>query len=349
MKLLILTQVVDTNDSVLGFFHRWIEEFSKHADSITVICLKEGEHHLPPNVRVFSLGKEKGRVSRLQYAVRFWRLIWREHRNYDVVFVHMNVEYVMLGGPLWRLWGKKVGLWYLHKSVSLRLRVAVFFANHVFTGTKQSLRLETPKLHIMGQGIDVETFSSIAKQMPEVFTVLFVGRLSPIKGVETLIEAASILRKKGMLLRVEIIGGADTLDQVTYLQKLQNLVAKENLWEIVSFVGPVKNELLPTRLARASVFVNTSRTGSLDKAGIEPMAMALPVVSCNDSYAAIVGPYGLFYEEGDAVTLADILQRLADEPKEAERIGAALQTEARQYHNLATLVPAILKILQNQN
>src|SRR6266481_8386495 len=268
MKLLILTQVVDTNDSVLGFFHRWIEEFSKHADSITVICLKEGEHHLPPNVRVFSLGKEKGRVSRLQYAVRFWRLIWREHRNYDVVFVHMNVEYVMLGGPLWRLWGKKVGLWYLHKSVSLRLRVAVFFANHVFTGTKQSLRLETPKLHIMGQGIDVETFSSIAKQMPEVFTVLFVGRLSPIKGVETLIEAASILRKKGMLLRVEIIGGADTLDQVTYLQKLQNLVAKENLWEIVSFVGPVKNELLPTRLARASVFVNTSRTGSLDKAGI---------------------------------------------------------------------------------
>ncbi len=348
MKLLILTQAVDTNDSVLGFFHRWIEEFAKHAEAVTVICLKEGVHSLPSNVRVFSLGKEKGRASRMQYAVRFWKLIWRERHNYDAVFVHMNVEYVILGAPLWRLLGKKVGLWYLHKSVTLRLRTAVFFANYVFTGTKQSLRLNTPKLNIMGQGIDVHTFSSLGRQLPVIFTVLFVGRLSPIKGVETLIDAAALLHRKGMQLRVEIIGGAETPDQAAYEQKLKEQVKKNKLEEVVTFVGPVKNNELPARLAKASVFVNTSRTGSLDKAGIEPMAVGLPVISCNDSYAAIVGPYGLFYKEGDSVQLSGMLERLAHNPSEAERIGLALQKEAREHHNLANLVPAIMQVLSGQ-
>lgn len=33
MKLLIVTQAVDTEDPVLGFFVRWIEELGKHVES----------------------------------------------------------------------------------------------------------------------------------------------------------------------------------------------------------------------------------------------------------------------------------------------------------------------------
>lgn len=61
MKLLIITQTVNTEDPVLGFFVRWIEEFAKHAETVEVICLKEGSHaFLPSNVRVYSLGKKRG-------------------------------------------------------------------------------------------------------------------------------------------------------------------------------------------------------------------------------------------------------------------------------------------------
>ena len=34
MKLLIITQAIDINNPVLGFFHRWIEEFSKRIRTI---------------------------------------------------------------------------------------------------------------------------------------------------------------------------------------------------------------------------------------------------------------------------------------------------------------------------
>ena len=59
MKLLIVTQIVDKNDPILGFFHRWIEEFAKHVEHIEVICLKEGKHKLPSNVHIHSIGKEQ--------------------------------------------------------------------------------------------------------------------------------------------------------------------------------------------------------------------------------------------------------------------------------------------------
>ena len=42
-KLLIFTQKADINDPVLGFFHKWIEEFSKNFESIIVVCLEKGE------------------------------------------------------------------------------------------------------------------------------------------------------------------------------------------------------------------------------------------------------------------------------------------------------------------
>src|SRR3989338_3997811 len=96
MKLLIITQKVDKNDPILGFFHRWLEEFAKNVEKLTVICLGKGEYDLPENVRVLSLGKESGH-SKIKYLRRFYKYIWMERKNYDAVFVHMNPEYVILG------------------------------------------------------------------------------------------------------------------------------------------------------------------------------------------------------------------------------------------------------------
>ena len=58
MKLLIITQKVDKNDQLLGFFVSWIEKLSKKFESVLVLCLEKGEYDLPTNVKVISLGKE---------------------------------------------------------------------------------------------------------------------------------------------------------------------------------------------------------------------------------------------------------------------------------------------------
>jgi hypothetical protein len=73
MRLLITTQAVDRTHPALGFFHGWLAEFAKHCEHVHVICLQEGQHDLPENVSVHSLGKERG-AGRTARAARFYSL-----------------------------------------------------------------------------------------------------------------------------------------------------------------------------------------------------------------------------------------------------------------------------------
>ena len=157
MRLLIVTQAVDLNDPILGFFHSWIEELAKRCESVHVICLKEGRHNLPANVRIHSLGKESG-VSRLHYIWRFYKYIWVLRNEYDTVFVHMNQEYVLLGGKFWRLWRERIILWRNHKMGSIWTHIAGFFA-HTVCYTSPSAYVASFKNAVhMPIGIDTDVF-----------------------------------------------------------------------------------------------------------------------------------------------------------------------------------------------
>src|SRR3989338_6152195 len=114
-SVLVLTQKMNREDPILGFFHGWMIELAKHADEVTIICLEKGFCRLPGNVRVLSLGKERG-VRRAGFIKNFIKAIWQDRKNYQSVFVHMNPEYVLLGGLLWRLSGKRVLLLYNHAA-----------------------------------------------------------------------------------------------------------------------------------------------------------------------------------------------------------------------------------------
>jgi glycosyltransferase involved in cell wall biosynthesis len=263
MKLLIVTQIVDSEDSYLGFFTRWIEEFAKYAEQVEVICLKEGKHELPANVHVHSLGKERGAASSFTYARRFLSLIRRLRHNYDTVFVHMNPEYVVLGGVWWHLWGKKVALWYMHKSVDTKLRLATLLADIVFTASKESFRIERSKIRITGHGIDTDFFSPDASVVRGDH-LLSVGRLMPSKRHDLAIRQAA---EMGRELRIAGEGperaNLETLAQALHVH--------------VQFLGGLSHERLRDEYRKASLFLHTSETGSLDKVVLEALACGLPV------------------------------------------------------------------------
>src|SRR3989344_8116257 len=157
MRLLIVTQKVDKKDPILGFFHRWIEEFAKNFEKVTVVCLEKGEYNLPTNVKVLSLGKEERR-SKAEYISRFYRYIWQERKNYGAVFVHMNQEYVLLAGDIWRLLGKSVYLWRNHAKGNFLTTMAVWLSDKVFYTSPQSFTARFKKAVQMPVGIDTDFF-----------------------------------------------------------------------------------------------------------------------------------------------------------------------------------------------
>ena len=262
MKLLIITQSVDSEDSILGFFVRWIEEFSKHTESVEVICLREGRHALPANVHVHSLGKERG-VSRLRYILDFYTSIWRLHHDYDTVFVHMNPEYIVLAGWWWRLSHKRISLWYMHKSVNLTLRIAAFFANIIFTGSKESFRLQSKKVQVMGHGIDTDFFSPDSS-VTRGGWALSVGRLTKSKRHDLAIRLA---KQENRALRIAGEG-----PERPALEALAHELGAQ-----VQFLGGLTQVQLREEYRQAAYLVHTSETGSLDKVVLEALACGLPV------------------------------------------------------------------------
>lgn len=288
MRILIITQKVDKNDPVLGFFHHWIEKFSEKFEKITVICLWQGRYDLPSNVQILSLGKEKG-SPKISQLFNFYKYIWMKRKNYDVVFVHMNPVWICLGFPVWKFLYKRTFLWYAHKSVTLKLKIAEKLVDLIFTPSRESFRLRSQKVNIVGHGIDTNVFKPKFKEKDEDFIVVTVGRIAPIKNLETLIKAAHKGKEETPFLKFYIYGLAQTGPEKEYREKLDGLIKDLRVQEHVIFQGPVDNHALPNVLGEADLFWQASETNSLDKAVLEAMSMNIPVITSNRSFLNIPG------------------------------------------------------------
>ena len=298
MRLLIITQKIDISDDNLGFFHRWVEEFAKHCESMIIICLQKGGYNLPSNVRVLSLGKELeignwklGILKKLKYIFNFYQYIRQERNNYDAVFVHMNPEYILLGGLFWRIFKKKISLWYAHGTVTWRVWAAKFFSHIIFTSSKSGFRLSSPKLIIIGQGIDTDLFRpNLEKKVDTKLRIISVGRIAPIKHYEQIIEAAIILNNKNIPFEITIAGQPLIAKDQEYFKSLQKQVARNNLNSKIHFIGPIPFNKVADLYRNYDLFINASDTGSLDKAVLEAMASGLIILTANEAYKDIIPP-----------------------------------------------------------
>lgn len=337
MKLLIVTQALDKQDPVLGFFHAWVLEFAKHTEQLTVFALRVGEYDLPAHVTVVSL--RVGGKNRLRTILIFIRELYARRASYEKVFVHMNTEYVLLGGLLWRLLGKRVVLWYTHKHVGLRLRIASLLVHRILTASPESLRLRSKKVLVMGHGIAMPEASSKTALPDSVMRIVTVGRVAPAKRVRELIRACGVLHAKNVPFTTSIVGVPATAMDEEYAQELTQELAQAPYKEQVRFTGAVRHEDLPQVLAKADVFVNLSLTGSLDKAVLEALIMRVPVVSTNEAFESLLRPVGLYIDSADEEVVADAIVRAH---------GMSIDTlsdTVRKTHSLSALIPAILRVL----
>ena len=310
MKLLIITQKIDQNDDILGFFHRWVEEFAKNCEQVVVIAQFVGAYDLPRNIEVFSLGKERGR-SKARQLINFYKLLFENLSRVDAVFVHMIPLWVVLGALFFKIYRKKVYLWYVHKSADWTLKLAEKLVEKIFTASPESCRLKSDKIIIIGHGIDTEKFSIFNFQFSKrrknsKFKIISAGRIAPAKNYEILIEAAEILKKRDFFARgplrhsdseasgpalgweIKIAGSPILEKDKIYSENLKNFVKEKNLEDKINFVGAIPHKDIAAFYQVGDLFVNFSDTGSLDKAVLEAMAAWLLVLTSNEAFGNIL-------------------------------------------------------------
>lgn len=306
MKLLIITQSVDIEDTTLGFFTRWVEEFSKRFDSVEVICLYEGKHAISGNVKVHSLGKENGN-SRIQYVRKFFTYIWNYRNEYDAVFVHMNQEYIVLAGWLWVLLGKKIFFWRNHPYGNIWTRIAVFFSDRVFCTADASFTARYQKTVRMPAGIDTTLFSVDTHAQKTPHSLLLFGRIAPVKRIEKAIDTVAFLLAKGVPVHLSIVGDALPRDS-HYVQWLKERITTARIEPHITFVRGVDFLSAPKTYQNHEIFLNFTDSGSFDKTVIEALACGTKVLVSNTSMKDLV-PDGS-YTTGEQNDIVDKIMGL---------------------------------------
>jgi glycosyltransferase involved in cell wall biosynthesis len=345
MKILICTQIVDKNDSNLGFFHRWIEEFAGHCEQVTVVCLKRGEYNFPTNVRVLSLGKEDG-STKFARVVKFYSYIFETRRNYDAVFIHMNAEYAVLGGWLWKHWGKKVSLWYAHKSVTTTLQFGMRFIDIVFTVAPESFKLASSKVRAVGHGIDTELFKPDIREPSLETRIITSGRIAGSKHIIEMLNMLDVLHERGNLFSFTVVGEPTTAEEAKYATKLRQEIGKKPYNAKVYMRGAIIHDNLPKVLNLQDIFLNFATTGNMDKAGLEALSTGVPVLSTNESFKQLLQPFDLFVPSSHPALIAEAMQRfIGKSDKEKSAIAATLRNKVVAEHSLAKLIPKIIASL----
>lgn len=345
MRLLITTQAVDLDDPILGFFHRWIEEFSKHCESVDVICLRKGSYQLPPNVTVHSLGKETG-AGRVVRTLRFLRLAFGLSAKNDAVFAHMNPEYVVLAGWIWRLRGMSIALWYVHRSVTWWLRVAEKFVTVILTAVPESTRLPSEKITVLGHGIDSAALTRTSAPLLEPLDMRTIGRVSESKGIDIILDICDLLHEEDERFKLTVVGAPVTRDEQAFADRMYDRASHAPYASEVTFAGAIRNTDVAQALSGANMFLNISTTGGLDKSVLEAALVGVPVVSTNPTFRTLLAPHGLFVESADAQSVLRAITAFRARPHaEQEAVIETVGAEVRRKHELSALVPAILKAL----
>jgi D-inositol-3-phosphate glycosyltransferase len=155
--------------------------------------------------------------------------------------------------------------------------------------------------------------------------VLYVGRLEPIKGLDTLFDAVASLRAAGLPVTVQVVGGdADEQSPSGHEGHLRWRIRELGLTASVRFRGPQPQSTLRDYYVAADATVLPSYYESFGMVALEAMACGSPVVGSRVGGLTTTvrdGVTGYLVPEGDAAALAQRLADLTADPDARERLG----------------------------
>jgi glycosyltransferase involved in cell wall biosynthesis len=187
------------------------------------------------------------------------------------------------------------------------------------------------------EGMDLSPFPRREGPPPrrpgEPTVVGTVAHMSPEKGLHYLIEAASLISDVHSRLRFVLVGDGSCR------KDLERLVRERGLSDCFQFAGFQKRPA--PYLSSFDFFVLPSLSEGLSSAILSAMGASLAVIATNVGgipELILHEENGLLVPPADAVALSQAIQRLADDPSEALRMGRQGRMRAEQQFALQRMI-----------
>lgn len=221
------------------------------------------------------------------------------------------------------------------------------------------------KITIIPPGVDLSHFYPIPTDEARQFIgleageqiVLFVGRIEPLKGVDTLIEAMACQRSRSLgHVTLVIIGGepdAGPQEMSAEMARLQQLCDELCMDHMVLFLGKRAQDTLPYYYSAADVLVMPSHYESFGMVALEAMACGTPVIASQVGGLAYLikdGETGYHVPDQDSDALCEKLNLLLGDPRLRQAMGERAAQYARNYvwENIAAQIVEVYKSLSEK-
>ncbi|MBN1147567.1 MAG: glycosyltransferase [Anaerolineales bacterium] len=226
------------------------------------------------------------------------------------------------------------------------------FADRVVVATPAELaqlqwlyQADTRKIVVIPPGVDVSHFYPIPPDEAKEFIgvppcermLLFVGRIEPLKGIDTLIQAIALMDHEHVCSCLAVIGGdpgAGPQAQSVEMERLKAMREAAGLTDLVAFLGKRGQDTLPYYYSAAEAVVVPSHYESFGMVALEAMACGTPVVASQVGGLAFLvqdGVTGFTVPVDDPQALADRLTLLIGDTDLRNRLGRQAAALAREY------------------
>lgn len=305
---------------------------------------------------------EGGRLSvgNVRRTARDTVAVWRGARRSDVVHLHsalaptVTVLRASMMATAGRLAGARVVVhahggnietWLTDPWRRALVRLAMAPADRVvavWTAGERALRaaLGGAKVRLVDNGVRVEDFTP-GEQARDVPRVLYVGLLTPRKGLLDLVEASRILTGRGVAHELCLLGG--TPDEGPAAEVPVRAAATG----VARLLGTRPREEMAAAYADADVFCLPSWWEAMPLSVLEAMASGLPVVATDVgdvSRAVVHGETGLVVPPRRSEALADALEPLLRDAQLRRRMGAAGRARVSELFSSAATARTISSV-----
>ncbi len=280
--------------------------------------------------------------------------VWRASRGHDIVHIHSAlapaVTVLRAGllalaarargcGVIVHAHGGNIETWLTGRRSRLVMRTSMRPAHRVVAVWSAGQRalagtLGDERVRLIDNGIDPDRYSApeAAHSPPRV---LYVGLLTPRKGVLDLLEASRMLRNDGVEHELWLLGGTPDEGPAAAVPVLEAAEGSAVL------LGTRPPEKMPAAYASADVFCLPSWWEAMPLSILEAMAAGLPVVATDVgdvSRAVADGETGYVVPVKSPQRLAGALKPLLVDPELRTRLGVSARSRAE--HRFSSTVTA---------
>ena len=298
------------------------------------------------------------RIRDVAATLAFVRLLARFMRESNVALVHTNsLKSDLIAGlaaraarlPLvWHV-RDRIADDYLPGTVARAFRLAARVLPHriiAISGAVRQTLGQNRRVRVVHDGTPIGPEPS-PFQSDGQMRVGLVGRITPWKGQDVFLRAASIVHRRFPDAKFQVIGSAlFGKREREFEQSLHDLVRSEGIAGAVEFTGFRKD--VADLIGRLDVLVHASKTGEpFGQVIIEGMAAAKPVIGTRGGAVPeiiIEGETGLLVGMGNPEKMADAISVLLADPPRARRMGLAGRARVAEHFTIQNTAQGVQEV-----